>query len=47
MLSLLANVLLCGFAGSSFVGVEFHVPFQPADVHSFVVGVGLLWDQLL
>lgn len=47
MFSLLVVVLLCVFAGSSFVGVELHVPFQPSDVLSLAVGAGLLRDQLL
>ena len=47
MFSLLVDVLSCVFTGSSFAGAELHVPFQPTDVHSFVVDAGLLWDQLL
>ena len=47
MLSLLSNVFLCVFAGSSFAGVELHVLFQPSDVLSLDVGARLLWDQLL
>ena len=47
MLSLLADVLLCVFVGSSFARAELHVPFQPLDVLSLAAGAGLLWDQLL
>ena len=47
MLSLLDDVLLCFLEGSSFSGVELHVPFQPSNVLSLAVGAGLLWDQLL
>ena len=47
MMSLLADVLLCVFAGSYFVGAELHVPFQPSDVLSLVASAGLLWDQVL
>jgi len=44
ILSLLADLLLCVFAGSSFAGAELHVSFQPLDVLSLTVGIGLLWD---
>ena len=47
MMSLLVDVFLCVFVGSSFAGAELHVIFQPSDVLSLVVGAGLLWDQLL
>ena len=47
MLSLLADVFLCVFAGSSFARVEILVPFQPSGVLSLPADVGLLWDQLL
>ena len=47
MLYLLGNVLLCTFVGSSFIGAELHVPFQPSDVLSLTASAGFLWDQLL
>lgn len=39
MLSLLANVWLCTFVGSSFSRAKLHVPFQAVDVHSFCAGI--------
>lgn len=47
MLSLLVDVLLGAFAGSSFVGAELHLPYQPSHVLSLIAGAGLLWDELL